>query len=72
MSLGQLALLDAWNALGDDPADFTAHRLLADAYSTEPRHEIARVSELLASQLLQPANVAPLKPQLGQQNLVIA
>ena len=69
---GQLALLDAWQALGDDPADFTGHRLLADAYSNQPRHEIARVSELLVSQLLQPANVTPLKPQLGQQNLVLA
>jgi hypothetical protein len=69
---GQLALLDAWQALGDDPADFTGHRLLADAYANEPRHEIARVSELLVSQLLQPANVTPLKPQLGQQNLVLA
>ena len=68
----QLALVDAWQALGEDPADFAGHRLLADAYSTEPRHEIARVSELLVSQLLQPANVTPLKPQLGQQNLVIA
>ena len=69
---GQLALLDAWQALGDDPADFTGHRLIAEAYANEPRHEIARVSELLVSQLLQPANVTPLKPQLGQQNLVLA
>jgi Tfp pilus assembly protein PilF len=69
---GHLALLDAWHTLGDDPADFTSHRLLADAYSAEPRHEIARVSELLVSQLLQPANVTPLKPQLGQQNLFLA
>src|SRR5262245_41248004 len=69
---GQLALLDAWQALGDDPADFTGHRLLADAYANEPRHETARVSEFLVSQLLQPANVTPLKPQLGQQNLVLA
>jgi len=68
----QLALLDAWQALGDDPADFTGHRLLADGYANEPRHEIARVSELLLSQLLQPANVTPLKPQLGQENLVFA
>jgi Tfp pilus assembly protein PilF len=68
----QLGLLDAWQALGEDPSDFAGHRLLADAYATEPRHEIARVSELLVSQLLQPANVTPLKPQLGQQNLVIA
>lgn len=69
---GQLALLDAWHALDANPADFAGHRLLADAYSTEPRHEVARVSELSISQLLQPANVAPLKPQLGQQNLVLA
>jgi Tfp pilus assembly protein PilF len=69
---GQLALLDGWRTLGDDPADFSGHRLLADAYANEPRHEIARVSELLVSQLLQPANVMPVKPQLGQQNLVIA
>ena len=68
----QLGLLDAWQALGEDPADFAGHRLLADGYATEPRHEIARVSELLVSQLLQPANVTPIKPQLGQQNLVIA
>lgn len=68
----QLALVDAWRALSIDPADFTAHRLLADAYSNEPRHEVARVSELLTSQLLQPANVTPLKPQLGQANLVLA
>jgi Tfp pilus assembly protein PilF len=72
LGFGQLALLDGWRAVQDDPASFAAHRLLADAYSTEPRHEIARVSELLVSQLLQPANVAPLKPQLGQQNLVLA
>ena len=38
----------------------------------EPRHEIARVSELHVAQLLQPANVTPIKPQLGQQNLFIA
>jgi len=72
VGLRQLALLDAWRTLGDDPANFTGHRLLSDAYAFEPRHEIARVSELLASQLNQPANVAPVKPQLGQQNSVLA
>jgi TonB dependent receptor len=72
LGFGQLALLDAWHAIGQDPADFTGHRLLADSYASEPRHEIARVSELLMSQLLQPANVTPLKPQLGQQNLFLA
>ena len=72
LGFGRLALLDAWHAIGDDPTNFAGHRLLADGYSTEPRHEIARVSELLVSQLLQPANVTPIKPQLGQQNLFIA
>ncbi len=72
LGFGRLALLDAWQAIGDDPTNFAAHRLLADGYSTEPRHEIARVSELLVSQLLQPANVTPIKPQLAQQNLFIA
>jgi Tfp pilus assembly protein PilF len=68
----RLALSDGWRAVGADPGDFAGHRLLADAYSTEPRHEIARTSELLVSQLLQPANLAPVKPQLGQQNLFVA
>jgi Tfp pilus assembly protein PilF len=72
LGFGKLALLDAWQAVGDDPTNFAGHRSLADAYSTEPRHEIARVSELLVSQLLQPANLTPIKPQLAQQNLFIA
>jgi Tfp pilus assembly protein PilF len=72
LGFGRLAINDARQAIGDDPTSFAAHRLLADAYSTESRHEIARVSELLVSQLLQPANVTPIKPQLAQQNLHIA
>jgi hypothetical protein len=72
LGFGRLAQLDAWQAIADDPTNFAAHRLLADGYSTEPRHETPRVSELLVSQLLQPANVAPIKPQLAQQNLFIA
>jgi len=72
LGFGRLALLDAWTAIGADPTNFAGHRLLADAYSTQPRHEIARVSELLVSQLLQPSNVTPIKPHLGQQNLFIA
>jgi tetratricopeptide (TPR) repeat protein len=72
LGFGRLGLIDGWRAIGADPTNFAGHRLLADGYSTEPRHEIARVSELLISQLLQPANVSPVKPQLGQQNLFIA
>jgi tetratricopeptide (TPR) repeat protein len=62
----QLALVQGWSATQLDPADYAAHRLLADVYSTEPRHELARVSELLTSQLLQPLNLTPIQPQLAQ------
>ena len=36
-----------------------------------PRHEIARVSELLQSQLLQPLNMTPIQPQLSESNLFL-
>ena len=62
----QLAMVQGWAATQLDPADYAAHRLLADVYSTEPRHELARVSELLTSQLLQPLNLTPIQPQLAQ------
>jgi outer membrane receptor protein involved in Fe transport len=45
--------------------------LLADSYSALPRHEIARVSELLQSQLLQPINLTPVQPSLAESNLLI-
>ena len=36
-----------------------------------PRHEIARVSELLQSQLLQPNNITPIQPALAESNLFL-
>jgi hypothetical protein len=36
-----------------------------------PRHEIARVSELLQSQLLQPINITPIQPRLAESNLFL-
>jgi opacity protein-like surface antigen len=45
--------------------------LLADSYAALPRHEIARVSELLQSQLLQPINITPIQPRLGESNLFL-
>jgi len=65
------AFLQGWKSLSDDPANFSAHRLLADTYSARPRHEIARVSELLQSQLLQPLNVNPIQPHLGESNIYL-
>jgi hypothetical protein len=36
-----------------------------------PRQEIARVSELLQSQLLQPNNTTPIQPRLAESNLFL-
>jgi tetratricopeptide (TPR) repeat protein len=67
----QLALVEGWNSVNVDPANYSAHRFLADSYATLPRHEIARVSELLQSQLLQPVNITPVQPQLAESSLLI-
>jgi tetratricopeptide (TPR) repeat protein len=67
----QLALVEGWKSINTNPADYSAHRLLTDSYSALSRHEIARVSELLQSQLLQPLNITPLQPQLAESNLFI-
>ena len=65
----QRALAEGWNSVNTDPTNYSAHRFLADSYSVLPRHEIARVSELLVSQLLQPTNITPIQPQSAESNL---
>jgi len=65
----QLALQQAYTSLNQNPANHSAHRLLADAYAAMPRHEIARVSELLQAQLLQPVNNVALQPHLSESTL---
>ena len=67
----QRALVEGWRALNIDPSNYSAHRFLSDSYATLPRHEIARVSELLQSQLLQPLNITPVQPQLAESALRI-
>jgi len=67
----QIALVEGWKSVNTDPANYSAHRFLADTYSTLPRHEIAKVSELLQSQLLQPINITPVQPTLAESNLFI-
>jgi tetratricopeptide (TPR) repeat protein len=64
----QRALFEGWMSVNTDPTNFSAHRFLADSYSARPRHEIARVSELLQSQLLQPINITPIQPRLAESN----
>ncbi len=67
----QLALVEGWKSVNTDPTNFSAHRFLADSYSVLPRHEIARVSELLQSQLLQPLNMTPIQPRLAESDLLL-
>jgi tetratricopeptide (TPR) repeat protein len=67
----QLALVEGWKSVNTDPSNYSAHRFLADSYSVLPRHEIARVSELLQSQLLQPTNINPIQPRLAESSLFL-
>lgn len=67
----QVALVEGWTSLTQDPSSFTAARFLADTYASRERHEVARVSELLRSQLLQPANITPIAPTQAISNLLL-
>ena len=66
LGFDQRALLEGWRSVNTAPGNYSAHRFLADLYAALPRHEIARVSELLQSQLLQPLNVTPLAGGAGR------
>ncbi|HEY6001163.1 MAG TPA: FecR domain-containing protein [bacterium] len=64
------ALVEGWQSVNLDPANYSAHRLQADLDAALPRREIARVSELLQSQLLQPVNITPVQPRLAESSLL--
>lgn len=65
------ALVETARSLSIDPANHSSHRFLSDAYANISRHEVARVSELLQAQLLQPINVNPVQPHLAVVDLNI-
>ncbi len=65
------AMVEATKSMTIDPANHSAHRFLSDSYADEARHEIAKVSELLQSQLLQPININPIQPQSSYTQLSI-
>ncbi len=71
LGFDQLALVEGWKSLNIDPSNYSAHRFLSDSYTALPRHEIARVSELLQSQLLQPVNINPVQPHLAESKSFI-
>ena len=66
LNFQQLAMLEGYKSLHSDSTNFSAHRLLADSYAVKPRHEIARVSELLQSQLFQPLNLMPIQARFAE------
>ncbi len=68
VGFSQLAQSEGYHSVNTSPQNYSAHRFLADIYSTKPRHEIARVSELLVSQLLQPINLNPVQPRLAENS----
>lgn len=65
----QLAVVESARSLSVDTANHSAHRFLSDSYRSQPRHEIARASELLQAQLLQPINIRPVQPQIAETDL---
>ncbi|MBX3640375.1 MAG: FecR domain-containing protein [Nitrosomonas sp.] len=65
------AIVETAKSLSYDPSNHSAHRFLADTYARIPRHEAARVSELLQAQLMQPINVNPVQPRLAVADLNI-
>ncbi len=69
LGFDQLTVLEGAKSLAHDPGNYSAHRLMADAYLNRPRHEIARVSELLQSQIRQPLNNNPAQVQLADSRL---
>lgn len=65
------AIMETAKSLSFDPSSHSAHRFLSDTYAHIPRHEAARVSELLQAQLLQPINVNPVQPHMAVADLNI-
>ncbi len=65
------AVMETAKSLSFDPANHSVHRFLSDTYANIPRHEAARVSELLQAQLLQPINVNPVQPHQAVADLNI-
>jgi len=66
----RLALKESWKSLAADPGNASAHRFLSDAYAGVPRHEIARVSELMQAQMLAQEIVSPVSPSASEANLL--
>ncbi len=69
LGFNRLAQNESRKSLTFDPGNYSAHQFLADSYVNTPRHEIARVSELLQAKLLNPLITSPISPSAGEANL---
>lgn len=69
LGLDPVAQSEATRSITLDPANHSAHRFLSDSYTGRPRYEIARASEELQSQLLQPINISPVQPHSAETDL---
>jgi len=70
-SLGfeQLAIQQGTDSINRNPLNYSAHRLLADTYTTMPRSEFTRVNEFFMTQLLQPASLNPITPEQSEMTI---
>ena len=64
-----LSVNESANSVLHDYFNYSAHRSLAFANFQRPRHEVARVSELFISQLLQSINLNPVQSSLTDSRL---
>ena len=71
LGAGQLAMAETWKSPGLKQNNSSAHRLLSEVYAGVPRHEVARASEVLQAQLLQPLSHTPTSPQLAEGSLYL-
>jgi Tfp pilus assembly protein PilF len=71
LGFGKLAILESTKAIAENPGNYSAHNLLAASYANLPRHDIARVSEVLQAQIRQPVSYSSSPPALGIDNLTI-
>ena len=67
----RLGLQQGWQSVSRDPTNYSAHRLLADAYAALPGIEAAQASQLLQAQLLQPINIVPVSPRRAETALAL-
>jgi tetratricopeptide (TPR) repeat protein len=67
----KLAIVESAKALADSYGNYSAHRMLAEAYLNIPRHDIARVSEALQAQIRQPLSLPLVDSLISNDNLLM-